>query len=165
MVLVVEMESIAGTRLSWTLSRSTTPLIDISPIIREYLSTNLGPDPTRPGCRVMPNYGVSADLNAGTIGVALTFKTGSYYCCTESGCHLDLPDGKRWEKLRRCFLNHGVDAPNQLMLRLSVQIELGALYFDLKRPDKNHRGWFAFRPSEEYKYDVRCMEPPEENAG
>jgi hypothetical protein len=110
--------------------------------------------------RQSPNYGVSARLEGGVIELILTFRTGSVYCCYESGCHLDLYDGKRWNRLRRELAIHGAPIPGQLELRLTLVIEDGALFFDLFQPEPSRRGrgWYAFAPKPAHQYEKIIVE-------
>src|SRR3954464_10192156 len=93
-------------------------------------------------------YGVAAALTGRVIELALTFRAGSAYCCSEWGCHLGLSGGRRWDGLRREVAAPGVPAPDELELRLGVVVEAGALFFALRQPDPARRGWYAFAPAE-----------------
>jgi hypothetical protein len=131
---------------------------DVTPVFAAYFARNHGPVPCDPEARVPPDYGVSASLGGAVVELALTFRTGSAYCCSEWGCHLNLYEGKRWERLRWELSGSGLEVPPRLELRLTVAIEAGALFFDWSRPDPARRGWYAFAPAEARRYQVKVNE-------
>ena len=134
--------------------------IDVTPVFAAYFARNRGPVPGDPDTRRPPDYGVSATLDGGVIALELTFRAGSAYCCSEWGCHLALPAGKRWDGLRRELAARGVPAPDRLELHLAVVVEAGALFFDFRRPEPSPggRGWYAFAPDEARRYQVVVAE-------
>jgi hypothetical protein len=73
---------------------------------------------------------------------------------------LNLPNGKRWEWLRRELTANGLLASDRLNLRLSVVVEEGALFFYLFRPLPSPRGrnWYAFASVEAHKYQAEVVE-------
>jgi hypothetical protein len=83
--------------------------VDIAPGFAAYLASNRSPVPGNPGVRQLTEYGVSALLHDAFIELALTFRAGSSYFCCEWGCHLDLYEGNRWERLRRELSAHGIE--------------------------------------------------------
>lgn len=139
--------------------------MDVTSIFSELLSTNRGPNPDCPEKRRAPDYKLTANLESETLHVELTFLADCHYCCLEWSCHLGLSDGKRWTRLRNCFKNHGVDAPEKFELRLLCLVESGAKFFDMAKPDKNRRCWYAFRNSGEYEYEVQSTENADSSAG
>lgn len=130
----------------------STVAVDVTPVFAAYFSRNRGPVPGAPDARQAPNYGVTASLDGSSIALTLTFRAGSAYCCTEWGCHLNLPPGKRWEGLRRELSARGLVPGERLELHLTVIIEPGALLFDWSRPDPTRRGWYAFAPGDAHQY-------------
>lgn len=126
--------------------------VNVTPVFAARFARNRGPVPGDPDARQPPNYGVSASLDGGVIELALTFRTGSAYCCHEWGCHLNLSGDKRWEWLRRELSACGIDAPPRLELRMTVVVEAGALFFDFGHPDRSRRGWYDFAPAEGRRY-------------
>ena len=132
--------------------------IDVTLILKELLAANRGPNPSDPETRQSPDYGVAASLEGNVLDVVLTFKKDCAYCCMESGCHLALFDGKRWDKLRHSLFESGVVAPNSLCLQLSCKIEEGAVFFDFSKPDPSRRGWYAFAPVAAHEYKVVTVE-------
>src|SRR5687768_6961128 len=126
--------------------------VDVTPVLSELLALNRGPDPLNPDLRRRPDYGVSAALEADTLDVVLTFRSGSAYCCYEPGCHVDLLDGQRWDALRRALAAHGVAVPPRLELHLTCVVEEGAVFFDFAKPDATRRGWYAFRRFAAYRF-------------
>lgn len=131
---------------------------DVTFALVEYLSDNLGPDPDNPGQRRRPVYGIEASLTAGVLDVAIAFLAGRTYCCFEPGCHLALHEGERWKALRRGLAAAGIAVPSRLELRLVGVVEEGAERFDLARPDRARRGWYAFAPSRGYRYRTTVIE-------
>lgn len=134
--------------------------MDVTAVIREILSRNLGPDPYSPGKRVTPDYGVEASLEGQDLAVVLRFLSGCHYCCMEWGCHLPIFDGKRWDRVRETFDAHKITIPTQLQLHLTAVVESGALFFDLSKPDPNCRLWYAFSIANAYEYQVSSLEAP-----
>jgi hypothetical protein len=132
--------------------------VDVTGVLSELLAHNRGPDPLDPDRRQPPDYGVSASLEAGTLDVVLTFRSGAAYCCYEPGCHLGLLNGKRWDVLRRALAAHGIAAPLSLELRLTCVVEEGAVFFDFARPDATRRGWYAFQPVAAHRFQVAAAE-------
>lgn len=134
--------------------------VDVTPVFAAYLARNRGPVPGDPDARQPPDYGVSASLHGETIDLVLTFRAGSAYCCFEWGCHLALAGGKRWERLRRELVGHKVLAMPRLVLRLTVVVESGAMFFDWSRPEpcRRGRGWYAFAPVAGHRYKVVIAE-------
>ena len=132
--------------------------MDVSSVIADLLSANLGPDPISPAIRRRPNYGVQAALFGENLTVSLAFQSEATYCCMEWGCHLSLLDGKRWHALRKRFAEHGLSTPERFHLSLTCSVESGALSFDFSQPDRSRRGWYAFKPSEAYEYNVSSTE-------
>ena len=126
--------------------------VDLTPAFSDYLARNRGPVPGDPDTRQQPAYGVVASLEGGFIKLALTFRAGAAYCCSEWGCHLSASDGTFWEWLRRELQAHGLVAPPLLVLHLTVVVETGALFFDFSRPDQSRRGWYEFTPAKERRY-------------
>lgn len=142
-------------------------LVDVTPVFAAYFARNRGPVPGDPATRQPPDYGVSATLAVGVIDLALTFRAGSAYCCFESGCHLELYDGKRWDWLRRGLTACGMQIPDQLVLQLTVVVEAGALFFDFWQPlpSPRGRGWYAFAPVAAQRYSVAVAEACRADAG
>jgi hypothetical protein len=105
-----------------------------------------------------PDYGVIASLDNGAIDLILTFRTGSAYCCYESGCHLALSEEARWEQLRRGLTASRTLLPDRLTIQLTVVVEAGALFFDRSMPDPNRRGWYSFIPAEARRYQESLVE-------
>jgi hypothetical protein len=140
--------------------------VDVTPVLTAYLACNRGPVPGDPEARQSPNFGVSACLDGAVIDMTLTFRSGSAYCCCEHGCHLDLYDGKRWERLRRALSAHGLVPAPRLELRLAVVVEAGALFFDFSRPQPSRRGrgWYAFAPEDALRYETVIAEGKEPDA-
>jgi hypothetical protein len=132
--------------------------VDIAPVFAVYLARNRGPVPANPDVRQPPDYGVSARLHGAVVELALTFRAGSAYCCDQWGCHLDLYEGKRWERLRRELSARGIEVPSRLELRLTVVVEAGALFFDFGRPDPSRRGWYEFAAAVECRYQHMVAE-------
>jgi hypothetical protein len=132
--------------------------IDITPILAELIARNRGPDPLNPNVRRAPDYGVAATLEGSTLDMVLTFRSGAAYCCYEWGCHLGLFDGKRWHGLRRALAAHGVAAPPRLELQLVCDVEDGAVFFDMSKPDKTRRGWYGFAPVATRNYQRTASE-------
>jgi hypothetical protein len=131
--------------------------IDISASFRDLLARNRGPDPSNPERRCLPDYAVSAVLDGRVIEATLRFKAGAAYCCMEWGCHLGLI-GPRWSRLRSQLASNGVEVQGDLDLHLAVDVEQGALFFDLSRPDPSRRGWYAFAQATAHHYDVIAKE-------
>jgi hypothetical protein len=132
--------------------------IDITRILAELLARNRGPDPLNPDVRQTPDYGIGATLDGTTLDMVLTFRCGAAYCCMEWGCHLRLHNGIRWHALRRALAVHGVVAPPRFDLRLVCAIEEGAVFFDIFRPDKTRRRWYAFAPAAAGSYQASASE-------
>jgi hypothetical protein len=132
--------------------------MDVTSILKELLAANRGPDPADPETRQSPDYGVAASLDGNVLDVVLTFKKDRPYCCMEWGCHLPLLDGRQWERLHQAIADAGVVAPPSLRLQLSCKIEEGALFFDLSRPDRNRRRWYALAPVAAHEYEVPTVE-------
>jgi hypothetical protein len=132
--------------------------VDVTPILRDLLAGNRGPDPATPDTRRPPHYGVAASLDGHLLAAVLTFRSGSAYCCMEWGCHLPLVDGQRWTGLRRALAAGGVPTPERLELRLSCVVEEGAVFFDPRRPDPARRGWYAFVPAAAHHYQASAAE-------
>jgi hypothetical protein len=132
--------------------------VDVTLILKELLAGNRGPNPLDPESRQSPNYGVVASLEGNTLEVVLTFRKDAAYCCMEWGCHLPLLGGKRWERLRRALAAHGVAVPPRLELSLTCVIEDGAVFFDLSKPDRSRRGWYAFAPVTAHRYQITALE-------
>lgn len=132
--------------------------VDLTPVFSDYLARNRGPVPGDPDARQPPDYGVSASLDGGFIELALTFRAGAAYCCSEWGCHLSASDNELWEWLRRELSARGAVAPPRLELHLTVVVETGALFFDFGRPDRSRRGWYDFAPAEERRYQLVVSE-------
>jgi hypothetical protein len=122
--------------------------VDVTSVFVAYFARNLGPVPGDPDARQPPDYGVSASLDGEVIDLTLTFRAGSAYCCFEWGCHLALAAGKRWERLRVDLGSCDVSAIARLVLRVTVVVEAGAMFFDWSRPEPScrGRGWYAFAP-------------------
>jgi hypothetical protein len=133
---------------------------DITPALAALLASNRGPDPRAPDRRGRPDYGVRAALDGEVVELELTFRAGSQYCCMEWGCHLGLW-GDRWSRLRLALSEHGVDPPPRLEVRLTVEIEDGAWFFDPFKPDATHPGWFEFRRADAQRYEVTRREDAE----
>jgi hypothetical protein len=131
--------------------------VDVTAILTRLLAANRGPHATDPDTRPTPDYGVAASLAADVLSVVLTFKRDRTYCCMEWGCHLGLFDGKRWNRLRQKFAEADMVAPARLRLVLTCQIEAGSLFFDLSKPDRSRRGWYAFAPAAAYEYQVTTV--------
>jgi hypothetical protein len=127
-------------------------VVDVTSIFAACFARNSGPVPGEPEKRHPPNYGVSANIDGASLDVTLTFLTGSAYCCSEWGCHLNLREGKRWDWLRRELSACELDAAETLELRLTVIVEAGALFFDWSRPDSARRCWYAFSPVAAHQY-------------
>ena len=132
--------------------------MDVTSAVSEMMSRNRRPDPLSPDERTSSNYGITAALEGDNLSIVLTFLAGSAYCCMEWGCHLGLFEGKRWDIFRHQLTHHGVDAPPTLKLQLSCVIEAGAMFFDFSRPDPKRRGWYAFKPAADYKYQLVTVE-------
>ncbi len=126
--------------------------VDVTPVFVADLARNRGPVPGDPDSQQTPDYGVSAGLDGGVVELALTFRTGSAYCCSEWGCHLGCSDDTWWGWLRRELSARGVEAPPHLELHLTVVVEAGALFFDFRRPDRSRRGWYDFSPAQGHRY-------------
>ena len=107
---------------------------DLTPVFATYFARNRGPVPGDPENRQPPDFGMSARLDGAVVELALVFRAGSAYCCSQWGCHLNLDEGKRWEWLRRELSARRVEAPPRLELRLTVVIEAGAMFFDFRQP-------------------------------
>jgi hypothetical protein len=137
--------------------------VDVTLVLSELLARNRGPDPLNPDRWQPPDYGVSASLEAGTLEMMLTFRSGVTYCCYEPGCHLGLVDGKQWDVLRRVLAAHGIAAPRSLELRLTCVVEEGAVFFDLAKPDATRRGWYAFQPATAHRWQVFAAEAGRSN--
>ena len=133
-------------------------MMDLTPIILELLTNNRGPNPLSPDSRTTPNYGIDATLEGNVLKMALTFHSKSSYCCMDWSCHLAMHNGKRWDSLRQKCADYGVSTPAQFTLQLSCIIEPGALFFDMSRPDRHRRGWYAFKPAEAYEYQATSTE-------
>jgi hypothetical protein len=114
--------------------------VDITPVFATYFGRNRGPVPGDSEARQAPNYGVSASFDGVGIDLGLTFRAYSAYCCYQWGCHLSLYEGKRWEGLRRELSGLNLELPSQLVLRLAVTVEPGAMFFDWSRPEPSPRG-------------------------
>lgn len=136
-------------------------MVDITPVFSEYLARNKGPVPRNPELRQAPNYGVSATLKDSVIDLTLTFRSGSAYCCYESGCHLKLCDGKQWTWLHRELHVRGLATARPLELRLEIVVEAGSLFFDFTRPDSNRRGWYDFATERDLRFQKVLIEGPE----
>jgi hypothetical protein len=134
--------------------KSIAQNIDVSPVFAAYFARNRGPVPGDPDSRQAPDYGVIANLNASSVTLTLTFRTGSAYCCCEWGCHLDLRAGQRWEWLRRELSANGLVPAERLQLHLALIVEPGTLLFDWSRPDPTQRGWYAFARADAQRYEV-----------
>jgi hypothetical protein len=134
--------------------------VDVTQIFKDFLAGNRGPDPNDYEHRRRPNYAVVATLIDGLLEVELTFRFDSAYCCMESGCHLGLFDGKRWNGLRRRLMAYGIAPPRQMELRLTCVIEEGALFFDFAKPDQVRRGWYAFYQAAAHRYQAKAIEAP-----
>jgi hypothetical protein len=132
--------------------------VDVASVFAAYFGRNRGPVPGDPAARQPSGYGASARLRGQGVELALTVRAGSAYCCDQWGCDLDLCEGKRWECLRRELSARGIAAPPRLELRLTVVVEAGALFFDFGRPDRSHRGWYAFAPAVERRYQHMVAE-------
>jgi hypothetical protein len=132
--------------------------VDVTPVLAKYLAPNRSPDPTNTYGTRPSEYGVSAAWESGVINLLLTFRCGSYYCCYERGCHLDLLTHQRWERLRRQLTDHGLDIPPRLKLRLEVVVEDGAIFFDYSKPDPTRRGRYAFAPVDSFRYQAELEE-------
>jgi hypothetical protein len=132
--------------------------LDVTPVFAAYLARNRGPVPGTPDTRQPPDYGVKATLDGATVDLTLTLRSGSAYCCSEWGCHLNLREAKRWDWLRRELSAIGLAVSGRLEVRLAVVVEAGALLFDWSRPDPARRGWYAFAPAEARRYDVVIAE-------
>jgi hypothetical protein len=134
---------------SWVFGerRTSGVSVDVSPVLAALLARNRGPVPGDPDSRRAPDYGVTASLDGQSLALTLTFRAGSAYCCCEWGCHLDLHAGRRWERLRQELSAGGLVPAERLKLRLAVEVEAGALFFDWSRPDPARRGWYAFAPA------------------
>jgi len=81
---------------------------DVTGAFVTYLSRNSGPVPGDPDSRLPPDYGVAASLNDEVAELTLTFRAGSEYCCSELGCHLNLSEEMRWDRLRQDLAAIGV---------------------------------------------------------
>jgi hypothetical protein len=116
--------------------------------------------------RQSPDYGVLASLDGDRIDLALTFHTGSAYCCYEAGCHLDLLNGKRWEWLRQDLSVLGVNLAPRFELRLVLVVEPGSLFFDFTQPEPSPRGrgWYAFAPEPARRFERVIREGEDPNA-
>jgi hypothetical protein len=132
--------------------------VNVTLVLSELLARNRGHDPLDPDRRQPPDYGVSASLEAGTLEVVLTFRSGATYCCYEPGCHVRLHNGHRWDELRRVLAAHGITAPLSLELRLTCVVEEGAVFFDFAKPDVTRRGWYAFHPVVAHRFQVFAAE-------
>jgi len=114
--------------------------MDLSDVFARYLATNRGPD-GQP-----PEYGVTAHLEDDLLSVTLTFKADRDYCCMESGCHLTLSAGRRWDGLRYVLNARGIAAPPRFRLRMTVVVEHGARFFDFTKPIPGQRNQYQFSP-------------------
>jgi hypothetical protein len=132
--------------------------LDVTPLFAEYEAGNRGPDPANPTLRRQPDYGIAATLAGSVLDVVLTFRTGSAYCCCQWGCHLELDDGERWDGLRRRLHAAGIESPPRMELRLTCEVESGALFFDFDRPDPTRRGRYAFAPAAGMRYLATATE-------
>ena len=133
-------------------------IIDVTPIFAAYFARNRGPVLGNPELRQAPNYGIDASWDGEMVNLALTFRSGSPYCCYQYGCHLNLTEGRRWDWLRRELSARSMDPPSRLRLRVTVTVEEGALFFDWSRPDSSRRGWYAFAQEIAYQYQVVVTE-------
>ena len=133
-------------------------VLDVTPAFAAYLARNLGPNPMAPDERQTPDYGVSSAIDGGLVHLDLTFRSGSAYCCTEWGCHLNLREGKTWDRKRQEHAKQGIAALERIELRLTVHVEHGALFFDWLRPEPSRPGWFAFATAATSRYDVAIAE-------
>jgi hypothetical protein len=133
---------------------------DITAALTSYLSSNLGPDPSRPGRRGPPDYGVTGSLDGERLAVTLTFRAGACYCCMEWGCHLPLHDGKPWVRFRAALTANGIAAPACLVLALTVVVEAGARFFNPFRPDRAHPGEYELEPATAQRFAASAAEAP-----
>jgi hypothetical protein len=109
---------------------------DVSEVFRSYLKSNLGPDLDGNESAAVPDYGISATVNAkGVVDVVLTFKRGCPYCCAYCQCHFGLFDGDRWVRLRAVATSQDVELAALLSLRIKVIVEEGALFYDTSQPE------------------------------
>lgn len=138
--------------------------VDVTPIFAAHLARNRGPTAGDPSARERPDYGVSARLDGTSVELTLSFRAGAAYCCYEWRCHLALREDERWAWLRREFAAGGVAAPARLQLRLSVEVEAGALFFDGARPIPGPRGRYALSPSEAVRYETVVAEADDADA-
>lgn len=131
---------------------------DVTDALQEFISNNEVPHPAGAGLRQRPDYGITASLEGDCLTMTLTFRSSRRYCCMEWGCHLPLGDSDRWAQLRRILSAREINAPDQLRLRLHVNIEEGAEFFDLSRPDPARRGSYAFRRESAKCYEASSVE-------
>lgn len=136
----------------------STVSVNITAILADMLDGNRGPDPLNPEARIRPNYGVRAVLDGELLTVELTFQANAAYCCMQSGCHLALHEGNRWNPLREIFGRHDVPVPQRFELQLTCVIEEGAAFFDLAKPDPDRRGWYRFKQASAYQFQTTVYE-------
>jgi len=130
----------------------------ITTALASYLSSNEGPDPSRPGRRGPSFYGAMGTIDGDRVAVTLTFRADACYCCMEWGCHLALHDGARWPRFRAALTANGIAAPARLQLALTVIVEAGARFFDPSRPDRDHPGEYDLEPAAAHRYEASAIE-------
>jgi hypothetical protein len=137
-------------------------ITDITAALASYLSTNLGPDPLRPGHPLPSSYGAIGTIDGERVTIMLTFRADAAYCCMEWGCHLALHASQRWQRFRAALQANGIAAPERLELALTVVVEPGAQFFDPFRPVRDHRGAYELQPASAHRNEYSTTEAPPE---
>jgi hypothetical protein len=132
--------------------------VDVTNLFATYFGRNQGPRADDPNAHQPADYGLAASLDGETVALTLTFRTGAAYCCYEWGCHADMLNGKRWDRLREVFAASGLVLPERMRMRVAVVVEPDALFFDFARPIPGKRGSFALKPAGARLYEITVAE-------